>query len=273
MEIEWNGIRLFYSKTGTGPENLLLFHGFGQHRTVFNDLAHQITSRYTCYSFDLFFHGEDSHTRYSKPISTEEWNALLSAFLTHENIRRFSMLGFSIGARLVLSAIPLFMTRLNTVYLIAPEGITTNIWYRLATATKPGRYVFRRFVQRPGYFFAAAEGVERMGLLPAKVGRFARKMMESDAKRRRVYDTWMMLSELKTDQQELIESLNNASIRVVIILGKRDRIIPAAPILEFARKLRQKAVVHQINSAHVPMIRNVSKDCDKIFISGSDIQY
>jgi pimeloyl-ACP methyl ester carboxylesterase len=265
MQIEWNGFRLFYDRTGNGPEILLLFHGFGQDRSVFAPLIHQISTRYICYSFDLFFHGEDSDGRYSSPISPAQWNSFLSSFLERENIQRFSLAGFSIGARLVLSAIPHFGPRLDQLYLIAPEGISTNIWYRLATSTALGRYTFRRLVDRPKYFFAAASSAERLGILPRKVGRFAKKLMDSDQKRQRVWSTWMILSKLQTSRQQFIGTLNQYPVRVIIFLGKRDRIIPIRPVLNFVGRLKQKPEVHMIDSAHVTMIRTISQSCSQLF--------
>ena len=270
MQIEWNGFRLFYDRTGNGPEILLLFHGFGQDRSVFDPLISQISSRYICYSFDLFFHGEDSEGGYSAPIPAAQWSALLSAFLERENIERFSLAGFSIGARLVLSAVPHFGPRLDQLYLIAPEGISTNIWYRLATSTPPGRYLFRRLIDRPSYFFTAASSAERLGLLPRKVARFARKLMNSDQKRKRVWATWMILSKLQTSNHQLIVTLNRYPIRVIIFLGNRDRIIPIGPVLNFARRLRQKPEVHVIDSAHITMIRTVSQSFSQFFRSEGD---
>ncbi len=273
MEIERNGFRLFYDKTGDGPENLLLFHGFGQDRSVFTPLIGQISSRYTCYSFDLFFHGEDSDTQPASPISPDQWNAFLAAFLNQENIQRFSLAGFSIGARLVVSAIPQFAPRLDSVYLIAPEGISTNIWYRLATSTPPGRYIFHKFIQRPKYFLAAASGAEKLGLLPRKVGRFAKKLMDSAPKRKRVYATWMVLSKLRKSRQELVTALNRHPVRVVIFLGKRDRIITEKPVLDFVQRLQNKAEVHVIDSAHITMVRTVSQSFAHVFKAANDTRY
>lgn len=270
MEIERDGFRIFYDKNGDGPENLLLFHGFGQDRSVFNPLINQVGSRYTCYSFDLFFHGEDSIAQPSAPILPEEWDALLSAFLDQENIQRFSLAGFSIGARLVISAITRFAPRLNTVYLIAPEGISINIWYRLATSTTPGRYLFSKFVRRPKYFFKAATTAENVGLLPRKVAQFAKKLMESAPKRNRVYATWLAMSKLKTDRDTLLTALNMHSVRVVVFLGKRDRIIPIKPVLNFIRRLEKKAEVYMIDSAHITMVRTVSHSFAHVFKDGND---
>lgn len=273
MEIEWNGFRLFYDKTGDGPENLLLFHGFGQDRSVFNSLVTQISSRYTCYSFDLFFHGEDSATQPSAPILPGQWDELISAFLDQENIQRFSLAGFSIGARLVLSAITRFAPRLNTVYLIAPEGISINVWYRLATSSMPGRYIFSKFVRRPKYFFKAATTAETIGLLPRKVAQFAKRLMDSAPKRNRVYATWLALSKLKTDRNALVAALNIYSVRVVVFLGQRDRIIPITPVLNFIRRLHKKAEVYMIDSAHITMVRTVSNSFGHVFKDENDTRH
>ena len=45
-------------KSGSGPENMLLFHGFGQTGQVFQEWHQALEETHILYSFDLFFHGE-----------------------------------------------------------------------------------------------------------------------------------------------------------------------------------------------------------------------
>src|SRR6187401_3220415 len=102
MEIHRNGDTLFYEKTGTGTDALLFFHGFGQDHSVFSETVQRLSSFYTCYSFDLFYHGQ-SKKLHDNAMTETEWQNYLELFFKQENINRFSLLGFSIGVRLVLA--------------------------------------------------------------------------------------------------------------------------------------------------------------------------
>lgn len=270
MEFERNGFRLFYTKTGDGPENLLLFHGFGQNRAVFDPLITHIRSRFTCFSFDLFFHGEDTDTAYTKPLASEVWAGFLRAFLERERINRFSMVAFSIGAKLLVSSVPYFAARIDQLFFIAPEGIGRNLWYRLATSTQPGRYFFRQFMRHPRLFSFAASGAEKLGLLPRRVARFAKSLMDSNEKRKRVYDTWMILSKLNVTIADLAKALNEHPVRVVIFLGTKDPVITAEPVMDFVSRLKQPPEVYMIDSSHITMVRTVTESFSQAFTVSDD---
>jgi len=66
--IQAEGATLVYRKSGSAKKTLLLFHGFGQDHTAF-DAIDTLNELYTCYSFDLFFHGQSTWANDDNPIS------------------------------------------------------------------------------------------------------------------------------------------------------------------------------------------------------------
>ena len=270
MELTDTG--MYYGKTGSGSKTLLLFHGFGQDHRVFDDLTRSISNHYTCYSFDLFFHGHTRRNDAAHPVSPEEWKSLLTAFLQAENIKQFSLLGYSIGARLVLATIPMFSERIKSVYLIAPDGIKDNFWFTMATQYGPTRMLFRKTVTNPGLLTGIIGITSSLKLMHQSILRFARNQMRTQEQRQRIYDTWMMFSKLTANLQVLATKINQSRIEVTLILGKRDRLIPHHETISFIRSIKKGRLV-QLDSGHSGLIQAASQESKRIFKAFDESQH
>ena len=185
---------LGYQKVGHGNQALLAFHGFGQDHTAFDPIVGELESRFTIYSFDLFFHGgSEWHGKYA--IGKQDWVSILNQFLSQESISKFSLLGFSMGAKFALATLEAFEDAIESIYLISPDGIKRNIWYTLATRF-PGRWFFQSLIKRPKRFQGILSLAEQFKLVDSSVIQFVRTQMESELQRRRVYNSWVMFRKL-----------------------------------------------------------------------------
>ena len=90
-----NNLQLSFQKTGSGDKILILFHGFGQHKQIFDELTSELESQYTLYSFDLFFHGTSQWNRGEQALEKETWRTAMHQFLGEKKIKKFILLGFS----------------------------------------------------------------------------------------------------------------------------------------------------------------------------------
>ena len=124
MQIDSNGSLIFYSKTGRGIKNLLLFHGYGQDHSIFDEITQSIGEQYTCYCFDIPFHGRTEWNKGEHPLTKTEWESILTRFFETEKIKDFCLLGFSIGARFALATFEAFPDRTREIFFIAPDGIS-----------------------------------------------------------------------------------------------------------------------------------------------------
>lgn len=234
MEIRLNGSTLFYQKRGNGGQCLLLFHGVGDDHSAFDALSQELAHQYTFYSFDLFFHGVSSRSDNTAPLSKNEWKDLIEAFLRQESINRFSVLGFSMGARLAMATAEAFAPQINNLFLVAPDGIVTSPWYWLAVRF-PFRKVFESFVRRPSNFERLLEVAHKFRLIDAGTMKFARLQMRSSEHRQRVYNTWMCFRDLSFDTDHLFKTLARHDAQTFVLLGSKDKMIDASSI---QRKLR-----------------------------------
>jgi pimeloyl-ACP methyl ester carboxylesterase len=245
MEIQRNGSKLFYEKAGNGRKNILLFHGFGQTHAVFKPLTAALSQEFTCYSFDLFFHGRSTRASGEIPIHKDEWSGLIRQFLEQENISRFSILGYSIGARFALSTFEALPDKVETIVLVAPDGIVASPWYSAATSTSAGRMFFRTIMRNQAIFRVLTGFLQRSKIVDARVLRFAESQMKSEENRLRIYHSWIAFRKLKSNLKALTERINTLGVHVVVYFGRNDKIIES-------KKLR--AFIHHVPSVKVLIV-------------------
>src|SRR5688572_12937046 len=107
---EGQGLKLEYETFGSGKTPLLAFHGFGTDSNLFRVLEPSLGKRYTVYSLNLPFHGlsqVDAKT-ISHGVTQRQMKKFIEDFLVHIKAADFSLLGYSIGGKIVLELITLF---------------------------------------------------------------------------------------------------------------------------------------------------------------------
>ena len=257
MEINLNGSTLFYKKTGSGVEPLLLFHGFGMDHSAFTSIAEALSAQFTCYSFDLFFHGKSSWNNGEAPLSMQTWSLIMAQFFQTERITRFSVLGYSIGARFALGTFMAFPAQTSRLILLAPDGIKDNFWYKLAVYPLLTRMIFRQMIQRPFLFNSLSRISARAMVVHPALLRFAASQMSTTEKREKVYKTWVVFRHLRFKPMELIKKINDSDCQVVIYLATQDRMIKRNFLESFAASLKN-CRLSVLNTSHHQLIADVA---------------
>lgn len=237
---------LSFTKYGSGPHTLLLFHGYGQDASVFKD-GHG-------YSFDLFFHGNSVWNKGEQTLEKDEWKSLLSDFLDKNGIGKFSVLGFSMGARFAMATLEAFPERVEEIILLAPDGIKTSFWYSLATYPIAFRKFFRSMIDNHRRFLRIATAAKRLGLIDKGVLRFVETQMDSEEKRKRVYYSWVVFRHLAFDLDKIAGLIRKNKIRLKLFVGSHDKIITASSMKDFISKV-PGAEFEVLEAGHNNLIR------------------
>lgn len=98
MELVLDNIVLSYSKVGNGKP-LILLHGNGEDRHIFDCLVEKLKSNFTVYAIDSRNHGASSKT---DDFSYEAMSADILGFINELKLNSPSILGFSDGAIVAL---------------------------------------------------------------------------------------------------------------------------------------------------------------------------
>lgn len=234
---------LHYSIYGTGAKPLLCFHGFGFTGESFFELEKKISTEYTLYNFDLFFHGKSEWKNKNNPISTVFLTTLIGEFNKEKNISTFSLLGYSIGAKFVWTITNSFPDKVIEIIVLAPDGISTQFWYRLATGSAITRSLFRLFLSHKKYSTFFLKTMRFLKLAPPAALRFVESQLQAKEQRDRVYETWVVFRKLKVDCTHLANKINQKNISVTIYLGGQDKIIMSQSIRTLTEKINKKEVI------------------------------
>lgn len=246
---------LSFQRFGAGEKAMFTFHGFGEDASRFEIFGPVFGKRFSIYSFDLPFHGENKSFQQPEVISRDQLKAFFSVFLEKERIDHFVVVGYSIGAKFALNLIQLFPEKISRVILIAPDGLKINFWYRVATGTGLTRMIFRRIVDRPGLFLRLADLSGSAGLVHPSVIRFARSQMASHQKREQVYNTWTSFRKLNLDLTGLGECIHRHQIPVDIAFGEKDRIIRYKDLKPLMKYLPDAAII-RLASGHQQLVED-----------------
>jgi pimeloyl-ACP methyl ester carboxylesterase len=267
MQIDSNGLLIFYSKTGQGVKNLLLFHGYGQDHSIFDELCQSIGKEYTCFCFDIPFHGRTEWNHGENPLTKEEWQSILTSFFAAEQIDDFCLLGFSIGARFSLATFEAFPDRTREIFFIAPDGISMNFWYSLASYPWATRKLFKSLIHKPAPFFALSKVAGKLRLVNRKVLRFAEHEMKSEHKRSTVYYTWVVTRKLKFNITALAKELNRHGTKVYVVIGKYDPLINKSQVQTLLSALEKPNLI-LLPSGHHKLLHSIAQHPEKVFYSG-----
>lgn len=234
--------QLEFAIYGQGERSLICFHGFGQDHSVFKELSSYLTN-YQVVGINLLFHGESDRGNERKYMHHEEWEKIMEALLDQLNIRKFSVLGYSMGGRYAVSTIRSFSDRIDHCFLIAPDGIVRRSSYEFATFPYGPQQLFGFFMNNPRLFFIFLNLVEKTKLVNQWTINFSKNQLNNEDQRRRVFKSWVTLKKLRLSQKKLVALVNTASHATTFIFGKHDNIIKPKSHFSFFNKLQNSKVI------------------------------
>lgn len=219
---------LSFEKSGEGPQILFLFHGFGLTKEVFQPWMPHLQGHYTVYAVDLFYHGDSQ-----KPhghLHKKDWKLIFEAFLAHEKIECFSVLGFSLGARFAICSAIELLDKCDHLYLVAPDAVYKTPWFKLATSFG-FRWIFKYFMFHPDQMDRFIQLAVKLRLVSKYMGDFVEKELGKADNRKRVYISWNHFKPLGYSGRQLKKAFAGAPYKRTILLGKKDIVIPPEKVL------------------------------------------
>ena len=242
-----------YVKAGNGKHPLLVFHGFGQDHTLYVPLLKSLSHKYTLYIIDLFFHGKSEWNEGERPLQKRTWNDILQVLFQEQHIGDFSIMAYSLGGKFALTTLEGFPSRIKEVFLLAPDGIKTSFWYSLATYPTVLRKFFRSMIFRHERFLTIAGKLNEYNLIDKGLIRFADFQMNTEAKRKRVYYSWVVFRHLNFNMKRTSALINRHNIRLTVIVGRYDKVIPPENMHRLLKHVRDYKL-EVLESGHTGLI-------------------
>lgn len=240
--------KLSYIVYGSGEQTLLLFHGYGQNKTLFDNIPEAIQTSYKLIAIDLFGHG-DSTFYHKKHIPLSDWKEYIAGILQTENIDKFSILGFSLGARVAIHTAYLFKNKVSELTLLAPDGIVPSRVYKLATTNWLFKKLFYSFVFNPRAYRTLIELAKKLRLIDKYTFDFFIRVLNQKSRRFKLYRIWNMYSLMTMSFQAIEKSLPN---KPKVFLAKRDLLVSNKQVKKVCEKLGIKVVT--LDTSHFGIV-------------------
>ena len=241
MFLETAGGTIHYKRFGEGPRFLIALHGYGENADHFATLGSLLGWEYSLLCPDLPLHGQ---TNWHSALDPSSFLDLIDQICQQEArtqgnetdgkekqpaaVKKLTVLGYSMGARLWLSAYRQHPEKFEQLILVAPDGLIVNPWYWFATQTRVGKGVFRRTMANPAWFFKATQWAKKIKLLNESVFKFTHRFLDDPRQRQELYERWTFFRSFRSVPSETAQLVKNRQTPVLLLLGKYDRIITAA---------------------------------------------
>lgn len=244
-------IALEYCEFGSGEELMFAFHGFNRDFDDFRIFTSSLGTKYRIISFNLFYHGKTQHPETKNYAFTkEELGELIKTVLNEKGKDRFSLLAYSLGGKIALSCIELFPAKVKDVFLLAPDGIKINFWYKLMSHFWLGQKLFFYFLNHTDKLLKILYFLKDKGIINERLLNFAVYYLSSKERRTKVYNVWIIFRKLVPDIKFIQKSINKYKINLHMFFGKYDVVIPPEIGTSFFRNLPNKSGLHILDTGH-----------------------
>jgi len=242
--------QIHYLQYGTGPSVIVVLHGYGESAESFSFLHPHLSLSYRVIAIDLPHHGS---TQWKEATFTcTDMVYIIDEILENNNLRGFNfiLIGYSMGGRVALSITENLPLRVTRLILLAPDGMTVNFWYRLATQTSPGKRLFRFTMNNPKWFFTLLRIADKGNLINKSIFKFVLHYIHDEQVRTDLYHRWTCLSNISPALEKIRAVIKEKKLPVHLLYGKHDRMILPEKARHFCRGLHQHCRLHIIDAGH-----------------------
>jgi len=247
--IDFRQHQVHFLKFGNGKEKLVALHGYGDNAELYLNIASVLAKKYTVYALDLPYHGQTKWNE-TDSFSPDDLAELIETLCESEQIKRFSLMGYSMGGKIAIALIPSFAKRLNSFLLIASSGLKMPFFYSMIE-NAPVWLIKKshHWIDEPKTLFFLLKTARQLQLISPFVHRFTRRLTNSNIRRQRLFNIWLILRYFNGNAKETQRFLNRFGVKTLLFFGKKDDIAPPSAAQHFAKKL-DKCSLYMINANH-----------------------
>lgn len=224
-------------KFGQGEQLLIALHGFSDRGRMFEVMAKSLSGRFSLIALDLPFHGQ---TQWHKSdFSKQDLLEIMSRVLEKEGKTRFSLLGFSFGARLAQGMLPELASQVDHLYLLSPDGIkTTGMGAAENTPMWVRRWLYRNF-QHANQLLAILRIAQRMHLISPMMLAFLTRNLSRPERIQRSFGCWLSMDSFAIKKIEIQRIITEYRLPIDLIIGAEDPLLSPVELEAFYSNLPQ----------------------------------
>jgi pimeloyl-ACP methyl ester carboxylesterase len=232
-----------YYRYGSGKNVLVAFHGFDQSGSFYQYFEDTLGKHFTIIAIDFFWHGQ-SKWQETEDFTETDMREIVIGIAAQEKLfaRKFSVMSFSMGARMARALVRTFPERIEHLILVSPPTFAFNRFLNFTTGTAFGRWMFRYFLKHNHQLLAWAERLHKMKILNRSVYVFTSKFISNKSRLEKVYRTWMSQKRLRTNFTTFAKLMDKHAIHLILIAGKNDKLTPPHSMIKYVRKLKKRNI-------------------------------
>lgn len=223
---------------GNGHQLWLAFHGFAQDRSVFAALAPYLPKDVCLIALDLPWHGA---TDWKKDhFSINDIREVIDLLLAEKQQVKYSLIGFSFGARLALALARDEAQRWGRLVLLAPDGLPRRGWYAFFDHLPLGlKKQVARLFDRSDLLLSWANKLYEWKCLDAFSLKFMRQHLQTEATRKRLKGIWLSAAAFPSLGSSCSFLATTPDLPQLLITGESDSVIPPASFVYLAQQIPQ----------------------------------
>jgi len=245
-----------YEVFGEGQSVMIALHGFNNAAGDFRVLLPSLGKKYTIYSFRLPFQNEaDDNSTVDAQLTTAELKSMMEQFLERHQINKFSIIGYSLGGRIALQLISDFPGKVESAFLLAPDGLIFERWQKFVVRNKIGTSVYKSILHNPSPFLGMVRLMKKIRLIQPGLAEFIHRSLDTKEKRSLVWKTWAYFNNIHPDIGTVADTINKYTINFHMFFGRHDKVIPPSAGKKISARLDDKNCLHVVEIGH-QMIRD-----------------
>lgn len=256
--------RLNYHRFGNGEKYLLAIHGFADSGELFFKIQEAFIPNFTVIAIDLPFHG---HTYWpDKEFYPEQLFKSVSEIFDKEGVTgNFSVIGHSMGGRIILALSEYFMERIDLFIFLAPAGFQGTLSDSRVLFPKFYRKHLKTIAQIPFLVKFIIWSGKKLGIINKGTYRFLEQQMLIPERKKRLFDCWISLFNFPIQLKKFKADLILHKKKIVFFYGDRDFITPAKYGCKFIENI-PGASVHLVEDGHYFLREPLKKALERYFL-------
>lgn len=230
--------RINYLAWGSGKRLIIALPGFSNSAALFEPIATKLAASCTLVAIDLPFHGRTQwQAEQYSAADVQQW---IQAILRRFNVDRFDWMGFSLGGRIILSMIDDMFSHLNSIHLIAPDGLATyRTFYPSLAPQFLRKGLFQMIARYPQKWLRLAKVLHDWHLLDHFSLIYIEKHLRTTIQTERLFKTWLSLPNFPVSKRQSQRILIKQKTPITLNLAIRDKFVNTRAIQGWAKPIPQ----------------------------------
>ena len=235
---------IHYSSIGKGSV-IVLLHGFLENSTMWKEIIPFLSNKNRVISIDLLGHGASGNIGYVHAM--EDQAEMVKAVLNHLKLRKFTLIGHSMGGYVGLTFAELFPNSVRGLCLMN-STFEEDSDERKLLRRRANKMVKTNYENMVRISFVNLFSENSKIILKSEISLALKEALKTSLQ------GYMAANEGMKDRKNHTSIYKNASYKKLIILGKNDTVLDSESILLFANKNKIPAVI--FSEGHMSHIEN-----------------